>query len=137
VSSLHLWPITRFFCYCRTFAVLKLKRGRVCTLLIQFTVSLRSKYRRTHDHTLLSHLRLSQPGGPGPCIYISQEQGGPVIVPGTGFPFCRLLRLAGLRRRYSNPPPPSTNSRIPFKSYNNSVCTSQGSHYDSLHKPKV
>jgi hypothetical protein len=30
-----------------------------------------------------------------------QWQGGPVM----GFPFCRLLRLAGLRWRYSNPPP--------------------------------
>jgi hypothetical protein len=28
--------------------------------------------------------------------------------PGTGFPFHRLLRLAGLRRRYSNPPPQGT-----------------------------
>jgi hypothetical protein len=33
-----------------------------------------------------------QPGGPGPCIYASQCQGGPVILPGTGFPFRRLLR---------------------------------------------
>jgi hypothetical protein len=33
------------------------------------------------------------------------EQGGPVIPQGTGFPFRRLLRLAGLRWRYSNPPP--------------------------------
>jgi hypothetical protein len=38
--------------------------------------------------------RLPQPGGPGPCIYIPQEQGSPVILPGTGFPFHRLLRLA-------------------------------------------
>jgi hypothetical protein len=31
-------------------------------------------------------LRLPQPGGPDPCIYIPQEQGsgGPVIPPGTG-----------------------------------------------------
>jgi hypothetical protein len=29
-------------------------------------------------------LRLPQPGGPGPRIYIPQEQGGPVIPPGTG-----------------------------------------------------
>jgi hypothetical protein len=34
-----------------------------------------------------------------------QEQGGPVIPPDTGFPLRRLLRLAGLRWRYSNPPP--------------------------------
>jgi hypothetical protein len=56
-------------------------------------------------HILLSHLRLPQPGEPGSRIYIPQEQGGPVIPPGTGFPFRRLLRLAGLRWRYSNPPP--------------------------------
>jgi hypothetical protein len=30
-------------------------------------------------------------------IYISKEQSGPVIPPGTGFPFHRPLRLAGLR----------------------------------------
>jgi hypothetical protein len=53
----------------------------------------------------LSDSRLPQPGGPGPRIYITQEKGGPVIPQGTGFPFCRLLRLAGLRWRYSNPPP--------------------------------
>jgi hypothetical protein len=47
----------------------------------------------------------SQPGGPGTRIYIPQEQGSPVTPPGTGFPFRRLLRLAGLRWRYSNPPP--------------------------------
>jgi hypothetical protein len=46
-----------------------------------------------------------QPGGPGPCIYAHQWQGGPVIPPGTEFPFHRFLRLAGLRGRYCNPPP--------------------------------
>jgi hypothetical protein len=68
-------------------------------------VTLGSKFRRTYGHILLSHLRLPQPVGPGPRIYIPQEQGGPVIPPGTGFPFCRLLRFAGLWWRYSNPPP--------------------------------
>jgi hypothetical protein len=33
-----------------------------------------------------------------------QEQGGPVISPGTGYPLCHLLRLSGLRWRYSDPP---------------------------------
>jgi hypothetical protein len=77
-------------------------RGRVCNLLVQLllgldrAVTLGSKSRRTHGHILLSHLRLPQPGGPGSRTYIPQEQGGPVIPPlGTGFPFCRLLRLAG------------------------------------------
>jgi hypothetical protein len=37
-------------------------------------------------------------------MYVPQWQGGPVISPGTGFPFRRLLWLAGLRWRYSNPP---------------------------------
>jgi hypothetical protein len=48
-----------------------------------------------HDHILLSQFRDS----------VHQEQSGPVIPPGTGFRFCRLLRLAGLRWRHSNPPP--------------------------------
>jgi hypothetical protein len=33
-------------------------------------VTLRFKSCITHDHILLSHLRLSRPGGPGPRIYI-------------------------------------------------------------------
>jgi hypothetical protein len=88
-----------------------LTRGWICNLLVQLllglarAVTLWSGSRRTQDHILLSHLRLPQPGGPGPSIYIPQEEGGPVIPPGTGFPFCRLLRLAGLRWKYSNPPP--------------------------------
>jgi hypothetical protein len=49
--------------------------------------------------------RLPQPGGLGSRIYFPQEQDGPVIHPGTGFHFRGLLRLEGLRWRYSNPPP--------------------------------
>jgi hypothetical protein len=74
-------------CY---FVAPSLTRGRVCSLLVQLllglarAVTLVSKSRRTHDHILLSHLGFPQPGGPGPRIYIPQEQGGPVIPPGTG-----------------------------------------------------
>jgi hypothetical protein len=46
-----------------------------------------------------------QPGRQGPRIYIPQKQGSPVISPDTEFQFHRLLRLAGIRWRYSNPPP--------------------------------
>jgi hypothetical protein len=53
----------------------------------------------------VSDSRLHQPRGPGPRIYIPPEQGGPVIPPGSGFSFRRLLWLAGLRWRYSNPRP--------------------------------
>jgi hypothetical protein len=63
-------------------------------------VTLRSESRRTQDHILLPKL-----AGPGPRIYIPQEQGSPVIPPGTGFHLRCLLRLAGLRWKYSNPPP--------------------------------
>jgi hypothetical protein len=68
----------------------------ICGVITQWSESL-----RTRNHTLLSHLRLHQPGGPGSRIYIPQEQGGPVIPPGTGFPLCRLLRLTGLRWRFA------------------------------------
>jgi hypothetical protein len=57
--------------------------------------------RDSWPHFTVSDSRLPPPGGPGPRIYISQYQGGPVIPPGTGFPCRRLLRLAGIRWRYS------------------------------------
>jgi hypothetical protein len=81
---------------------------------LSFTVAAGS-YQRSHSlvrvprdsrpHITVSDSRLPQPGGPGPHIYIPQEQGGPVIPPGTEFPFRRLLLLPGLRWRYSTPPP--------------------------------
>jgi hypothetical protein len=53
----------------------------------------------------LSDSRIPKPGGPGPYIYILQEEGGSVTPPNTGFPFCRLLYLAGPRWSYSTLPP--------------------------------
>jgi hypothetical protein len=67
-----------------------LTRGWACNLLVRLllrltsAVTLGSKPHRTQDHILLTHLRLPQLGGPGLRIYIPQEQGGPVIPPGTG-----------------------------------------------------
>jgi hypothetical protein len=60
----------------------------------------------TRNHALLSHPRLPDPLFP-------QEQGGPVIPPGTGFPLRRLLRLVGLRWRSSNLPP-TWRARSPY-----------------------
>jgi hypothetical protein len=60
-----------------------LTRGRICKLLVEFTVVLGSKSRRTYDHILLFRLRLSQSGGAGPHIYIHQEQCGTVLLAGT------------------------------------------------------
>jgi hypothetical protein len=78
--------------------------GRVCNLLLLLglasIVPLGSESRGAQDHILLSQvLRLLQLVGPDPHIYIPQGQGGPAKPPGTGFPFRRLLRLAGLRWR--------------------------------------
>jgi hypothetical protein len=81
----------------------------VCSAITQW-----SEPRRTRNHDLLSHLRLLQRRGPGSRIYIPQEQGGPVILPSTGFPFRRLLRLAGLWWRYSPSPPPTWKARSPY-----------------------
>jgi hypothetical protein len=83
-----------------------LTRGWVCRLqLLGPRQCIHSQVRVPRDswpYFTVSDWRLPQPGGSGPWIYISQEQGRP---PGTGFPFCRLILLAGLRWRYSNPTP--------------------------------
>jgi hypothetical protein len=56
--------------------------------------------------TILSQIRDSPLNLEGQVpVYIPQEQGTAVIPLGIGFPFRRLLRLAGLRWRYSTPPP--------------------------------
>jgi hypothetical protein len=60
--------------------------------------------RNSWSYFTVSDSRRLQPGGPGHRLYFLQKQGGPVIPPGTGFLFRRLLRLAGLRWRYSTPP---------------------------------
>jgi hypothetical protein len=115
VSGPHLESRTRFFSvwqfrltWC---GAPSLTRRWVCNLLFQLllgvasVVTLGSESRINHDHISLSHMRLPQPGGPGSRIYIPQEQSGPVIHPGTGFPFHRNLRLANLQWIYSNPLP--------------------------------
>jgi hypothetical protein len=51
----------------------------ICSVITQWSES-----PRTLKHTLLSSLKLTQPGATGFRIYIHQEQGGPVIPPGTG-----------------------------------------------------
>jgi hypothetical protein len=94
----------------------------ICSAITQWSES-----RRTRNHTLLSHLRLPQPRRPGSRIYIPKEQGGQVIPSGIGFPLRRLLRLAGLRWRYSNPPSgtglysPKSKSRYDRRSVNQYV----------------
>jgi hypothetical protein len=95
MSGSHLELMTRFFfcidnCGVSWCGAPSLTRSRVCTF--QFlpdntsAAFLRSESHGTHEHILFSpFLRLSQPGGPGYCIYFFQEQGSPVIPPGIWF----------------------------------------------------
>jgi hypothetical protein len=57
----------------------------------------------------VSDSRLPQSGGPGPRMYIPPRIGWPSYTPRNWVPFRRLLQLAGLRWRYSNPPPHGVN----------------------------
>jgi hypothetical protein len=115
VSGSHLEPMTRIlFSVWRLRVsgceVPSLKRGWICNLLIQLLLGLAKAVTfESESRILLSHLRLSQPGGPGPHIYIPQEQGCPIIPSSNGFRSCRHLRLAGLWWRYSNSPPHGIN----------------------------
>jgi hypothetical protein len=76
-------------------------RGRVCRphllLALAIAIFLGSESRGTHDHILLSQIRDSPKLEGQGLVFNPQEQGGPVIPPGTGLLFHRLLRLAGLR----------------------------------------
>jgi hypothetical protein len=90
------WDLWSDITFCRKVAVWKLwscfcgtpslMTGWVCSLQCN-----RSMVWVAQNHTLLSHLRLPEPAGSGFRIYISQEQGGPVIPPDTGFPFTSPL----------------------------------------------
>jgi hypothetical protein len=62
--------------HCRTFAVFVL-----CGVLSEERTDMSCT--STICNILLPRVKVSQPGGPGPCIYIPQEQNGPVIPPGT------------------------------------------------------
>jgi hypothetical protein len=84
-----------------------LKRGWVCRLqllmLLASAVILRSGYRGIRDHI---DSRLPQPGGPTLSIYIPQEQGSPIITPGTEFLFIASCASQGCSGgRYLTPPP--------------------------------
>jgi hypothetical protein len=90
-----IWGLRPDLCYCQTVAVcscgaLSLTRGRVCRLQLLLalasTVIVWSESRGTRDHILLSQIR--------------------------DFPFHRLVRLAGLRWRYSTPPPHGNESLL-------------------------
>jgi hypothetical protein len=94
-----------FFCQLNTcchspYLTPHVTRGWVCRLQLLLALAsaviLRSESCGTHDHILLSQIR--------DCAKLEGQV--PVFITlGTGFPFRRLLRLAGLRWRYSILPP--------------------------------
>jgi hypothetical protein len=70
----------------------------ICSVITQWFESC-----RTRNHTLLSRLRPTNLALQV-LMYIPQDPVGPYINLGTGYPLRCLLRLAGLRWWYSNPP---------------------------------
>jgi hypothetical protein len=100
-----IWGPRADFYYCQTVAGLLMCGERAG---LSFTIAAGSN-QRSHlrirvlrgswPYFTVSDSRFLQSWGPGRRIYIPQEQGGPVILSGTGFPFHRLLRLAGPRVR--------------------------------------
>jgi hypothetical protein len=94
-------------CGYNTYVTSSLTRGWVyrlqLLLVLASAVILRSNSGGTHDHILLSQIRnFSKLEGRSPYIY-PPGTGWPGYTP--GFPFRRLLRLAGLQWRYSTQPP--------------------------------
>jgi hypothetical protein len=85
-------------------------RGWVCRLklllVLASAVILRPESRGTHDHILLSQIRDSSTWRAGPRIYISQEQGDPVIPQAEGSFFVASYDSqgygGGIRRRLRN-----------------------------------
>jgi hypothetical protein len=101
VPRSHLGPMTRFLLSLWRLRVSwygapSLTRGWLCNLHVQLllclarVVTLGSKSRRTHGHILLSHLRLPQPGGPGP-VFISPRNRVVQLYPGNWVPFLSPL----------------------------------------------
>jgi hypothetical protein len=105
VSSPILGPTSDFY-YCQTAAGLLMwgalsdeRTGLSFTIVAgprQRSHSQVQVLRDSLSYFTVSDSRLPQPGEPGPCIYVLQKQGGPVLHPSTGLPFRLLLRLSGL-----------------------------------------
>jgi hypothetical protein len=91
-----VWGLRPDFYYCQSVAGLLMWVSPSDRTVLPFTIAAgprqRSHFwvrvpRDSWSYVTLWYSRRPQPGGPGPRIYIPQEQGGPVISPDTGFPF--------------------------------------------------
>jgi hypothetical protein len=144
-SSPHLGPKTRFLLLSDSYGFVVSSALSDERTSLSFTIAAGPRQRGhsqvrvprySRPYFTVSDSRLPQPGGPGPRMYIPQEKGGPVITPGIGFPFRCLLRLAGLRWRYSTPPQRGgIHASLKYIIFKNSVRTSQETHHVSATKP--
>jgi hypothetical protein len=100
-----VWVPRPGFCYCQTVAGL-LMWGALSDVRMGLLFTSAAGHRqRSHSQVrvlrnlwpyfTVSNSRLPQPGGPGPCIYIPQEQGGPDIPQDTLFLFVVSYGLQG------------------------------------------
>jgi hypothetical protein len=107
-----IWGSRPDFCYCGTVAGLLMWAALSDRRMgLSFTIDA-VPHQHSHSRILVpwdsgpyftvSDLRLPQLRGPGPHIYIPQEQGGHVIPPATWFHFHHLLWHTGLWWRYWN-----------------------------------
>jgi hypothetical protein len=105
-SPLRLTTVILFSNWTLAVIVLSDKRmGLSFTIAAGPRQSSRSQVRVPRDswpHFIVSDSRLPQTGRPGPRVCIPQEQGGPVMPPGTGFSFRRLLFITFLHGPHRN-----------------------------------
>jgi hypothetical protein len=86
--------------------ILSDERMGLSLLVCASVVIFRSEFRGSHNHILLSQIRYSPNlEGQVPVFVYPRNRVAQLCPPDTGFPFRRVLRLAGLRWRYSTPPP--------------------------------
>jgi hypothetical protein len=102
----HLFQLNT--CSNNPYIAYSVTRGWVCRsqflLVLTSAVTLRSESRGTHDHNLQSQIRDSRNlDGQVPVFISPRNRMARLYAEALGSPFRRLLRLAGLRWRYSNP----------------------------------
>jgi hypothetical protein len=79
-----IWGLQPNFYYCLTFAGL-LMWGALSDERTGLPFTIAAGPPQCNHSWVRVPLRFPQPGGPDPHIYMPQEQGDPVIPPGTGF----------------------------------------------------
>jgi hypothetical protein len=108
-----LRPTTRIFfqlntCSNSPYVTSSLTIRWVCRLQLLLALAsavLRSEYRITHDHILLSQIRDPNLEDQVPVFVSPRNRLAQLYPQALGFPFCRLVRFTGLLWRYSTPPP--------------------------------